>query len=148
MFFSSEIDLPKMGILEVNKSRPIPKLARDGNDENFTKKGVLEKKCRSPVKVASGPQTFPLRSHEGPNWTQDEFWEKCNFPLGEKMCHFPTGKWAQREHKIFLNHYCTWYMFYNQVKQIEIGIEKVIDFLGGHFSRRRRRNSAHHFFLK
>ena len=42
--FSIEIDLPKMGILEVDKSNPIPKLAQDGNNENFIKKGMLEKK--------------------------------------------------------------------------------------------------------
>ena len=27
-----QIDFPEMGILEVDKSRPIPKLAQDGND--------------------------------------------------------------------------------------------------------------------
>ena len=68
MSFPSEIDLPKMGILEVDKSKPIPKLDRDGNDENFTKNGVLEKNAVATVKVASGPHTFPLRSHEGPSW--------------------------------------------------------------------------------
>ena len=56
--FSSEIDFPKMGILEVDKSKPIPKLAQDGNDENFTKKGVLEKKCRSHRKSGLGPSYF------------------------------------------------------------------------------------------
>ena len=53
-----QIDFPKMGILEVDKSRPIPKLAQDGNDENFTKKGVLEKKCRSHRKSGLGPSDF------------------------------------------------------------------------------------------
>ena len=33
--FSSEIDFPKMGILEVDKSKPIPKLAQDGQDKNW-----------------------------------------------------------------------------------------------------------------
>ena len=56
--FSSEIDFPKMGILEVDKSKPIPKLAQGGNDENFTKKGVLEKKCRSHRKSDLGPSCF------------------------------------------------------------------------------------------
>ena len=40
--FSSEIGFPKTSVLEVEKSKPIPKLAQDGNHENFTKKGVLE----------------------------------------------------------------------------------------------------------
>ena len=67
--FSSEIDFPKMGIFEVDKSKRIPKLAQDGNDENFTKKRECWKKSAvATVKVASGPQTFPLRSHEGPSW--------------------------------------------------------------------------------
>ena len=66
--FSNEIAFPKMGIFEADKSRPIPKLAQDGNDENFTKKGVLEKSVVANVKVASGPYTFTLRSHEGPSW--------------------------------------------------------------------------------
>ena len=42
--FSTGTDFPKMGILEVDKSKSILKQAQDGNDENFTKKGVLEKK--------------------------------------------------------------------------------------------------------
>ena len=66
--FSIEIDLPKMGILEVDKSKRIPKLAQDGNDENFTKKGLLEKNAVATVKVASGLHTFLLKSHEGPSW--------------------------------------------------------------------------------
>ena len=66
--FSSEIDFPKMGILEVVKSKPIPKLAQDGNDENFTKKECWKKSAVALVKVASGPYTFPLRSHGGPSW--------------------------------------------------------------------------------
>ena len=62
------IDFPKMGILEVDKLKPIPKLAQDGTDENFTKNGVLKKSAVATVKVASGPHTFLLRSHEDPSW--------------------------------------------------------------------------------
>ena len=53
-----QIDFPDMGILEVDKSRPIPKLAQDGNDENFTKKRVLEKKRCSHCKSGLGPLYF------------------------------------------------------------------------------------------
>ena len=42
--FSNEIEFPKMGILEVDKSKPIPKLAQDGNDKSFTKKASAGKK--------------------------------------------------------------------------------------------------------
>ena len=67
--FSNEIEFPKMGTLEVDKSKPIAKLAQDGNDKNFTKKGSAGKKSFvATIKVASGPYTFPLRSHEGPSW--------------------------------------------------------------------------------
>ena len=37
-----QIDFPKVGILEGDKSKPIPNLVQDVNDENFTKKFVLE----------------------------------------------------------------------------------------------------------
>ena len=46
--FSIEIDSPKMGILEVVKSKPIPKVAQDGNVANFTKKGSAGKKVAQP----------------------------------------------------------------------------------------------------
>ena len=54
----SQIDFPEMGILEVDKSTPIPKLAQDGKDENLTKEGVLHKKCHSHVKSGLGPSYF------------------------------------------------------------------------------------------
>ena len=50
--FSIEIDLPKMGILEVDKSKPIPKLAQDGNHKNFTKKGIAGFVAKGHPKVA------------------------------------------------------------------------------------------------
>ena len=68
MCLSTETDFPKMGILEVDKSKPIPKLAQDDNDDNFTKNGVLEKSVEATVKVASGSHDVLLRSHEGPSW--------------------------------------------------------------------------------
>ena len=55
-----QMDFSKMGILEVDKSRPLPKLAQDGNDENFTKKGVLENKCHSYRKSGLEPSYFSL----------------------------------------------------------------------------------------
>ena len=58
MCFSNNIDFPKMGILEVDKSKPIRKVAQDGNDENFTKNGVLEKKRCSQRKSGLGPLYF------------------------------------------------------------------------------------------
>ena len=53
-----QIDFPKVGILEGDKSKPIPNLVQDVNDENFTKKGVLEKKWRSHRKSGLGPSYF------------------------------------------------------------------------------------------
>ena len=64
--FSSEIDFPKMGIFEVDKSKRIPKLAQDGNDENFTKNGVLEKKRCSQRKSGLGPLYFSFEKSWGP----------------------------------------------------------------------------------
>ena len=63
-----QIDFPKVGILEGDKSKPIPNLVQDVNDENFTKKGVREKSGVVTVKVASGLHIFLLKSHEGPSW--------------------------------------------------------------------------------
>ena len=105
------IDFPKIGILEADKSRPIPKLAQDGNDENFTKKGVLEKKCRSHRKSGLGPSDFSFEKSWGPRLGLRRIFEKYGFPLGAKLLHFPEGKWAPAKHKIFLNHYCTWCIF-------------------------------------
>ena len=75
---------PKMATMRISQKR-----------ERWEKSGV------ATVKVASGPQTFPLRSHEGPSWAKDEFLEKYGFPLGIKMLHFPTGKWVPGRHKTF-----------------------------------------------
>ena len=99
MRFSSDVDFPKMGILEVDKSPSWPKMATMRISQ---KRECWKKSAVATVKVASGPQTFPLRSHEGPSWAQDEFLEKYGFPLGAKMHHFPSGKWAPGKHKIFL----------------------------------------------
>ena len=80
--FSSEIDFPKMGILEVDKSKRIPKLAQDGNDENFTKNGVLEKKRCSQRKSGLGPLYFSFEKSWGTKLGLRRILKKYGFPSG------------------------------------------------------------------
>ena len=80
--FSSEIDFPKMGIFEVDKSKRIPKLAQDGNDENFTKNGVLEKKRCSQRKSGLGPLYFSFEKSWGPKLGLRRILEKYALPSG------------------------------------------------------------------
>ena len=77
--FPDRIDFPKMCILEVDKSKLIPKLAQDGQDKNFPKLAqagqdkygqcayigisIVFSHSVAPLR----PSTFPLRSHEGPS---------------------------------------------------------------------------------
>ena len=82
MCLSNEINFPKMGILEVDKLKPIPKLAQDGNDENFTKKRVLEKKCRSHRKSGLGPLYVSFEKSWGPKLGLRRILEKYGFPSG------------------------------------------------------------------
>ena len=86
-----------MGILEVDKSKPIPKLAQDGIDENFTKKGVLEKKYRRHRKSGLGPSYFSFEKSWGPKLGLRWILEKYGVPLGAKLLHFPEGKWILRK---------------------------------------------------
>ena len=80
--FSNVIDFPKIGILEVDKPKPIPKLAQDGNDENFTKKASAGKKCCSLRKSGLEPLYLSFEKAWGPKLGLRQILEKYVFPSG------------------------------------------------------------------
>ena len=85
LFFPARSTSSKSGILKVDRSKPITKLAQDGNDEQFTKKGVLDKKCCSRRESGLGPLYFFFEKSWEPKLGLRRILEKDEFLLAAKM---------------------------------------------------------------